>query len=74
MIVAVLIITVTAIYSRAWAWHDKGVEITYMYIWVYCALLLVGGVLLLLASDVAGVIGIVLAWPMGMLGMAVCFN
>ena len=74
MVVAIIIIVLTAIYSRAWAWHDKGIEITYAYIFIYCGVLAVGGVLLLLASDVAGIVGVIVAWPMGMLGIAVSIN
>lgn len=64
----------SAIYNKALAFQIKGFEITYTYIGVYIFMEIIGGTLILVDPSIAQIVGDVVIWFIGSMGMVVCFN
>ena len=74
VIVCFIIIILSAIYNKASAFQIKGFEVTYTYIAFYIFMEIIGGILILVDSAIAQIVGDIVIWFMGSMGMVVCFN
>ena len=64
----------TAVYSRAWVFPLKGVEVGYYYIFTYDLVIAIGGILILFVSEIAEIIAIVMIWIIGLPAFVICIN
>lgn len=74
ILLVTVIISLAALYSRAWSFGGRGIRLNYWYVLALGILWVVGGAMGAFLSEATYIIVLVLSWIIGVLGVAICSN